>query len=80
MRDYEKEYAKYHSKPDQKKRRAGRNKARALMIKKGRASKGDGKDVDHKNGNAKDNSKKNLRVSTKKANRSFPRNSKAGRK
>jgi hypothetical protein len=59
---------------------ASRKAARRIMEKKGAVKKNDGKDVDHKNGNAKDNSKKNLRVSTKKANRSFPRNSKAGRK
>ena len=34
MRDYKSEYKNYHSKPDQKKRRAGRNGARAIMKKK----------------------------------------------
>jgi len=58
---------------------ASRKAARRIMEKNGAVKKNDGKDVDHKNGNPKDNSKKNLRVSTKKANRSFPRNSKAGR-
>lgn len=69
MRNYKEEYAKYHSKPDQKKRRAGRNKARALMIKKGRASKGDGKDVDHKNRNPLNNALSNLRIQSKSTNR-----------
>ena len=68
-RDYKAEYARYHSKPEQKKRRAGRNKARSLMIKAGKAKKGDGKDVDHKNRNPLDNSKSNLRIQSKKANR-----------
>lgn len=79
-RDYKKEYKNYQGKPEQVKKRASRNSARSAMVKAGKASKGDGKDVDHKNGNPKDNSKRNLRVTTKKANRSFPRNSKAGKK
>jgi hypothetical protein len=45
-RDYEQEAA-YHAKPEQKKRRAERNKARRKAIKAGRVAKGDGKEVDH---------------------------------
>ena len=69
-RDYKKEYETYHSKPAQKKRRAGRNRARRIMTMLKRVSKGDGKDVHHKDGNPKNNSKKNLRVESKKTNRS----------
>ena len=69
-RDYQKEYREYHSKPDQKKRRAGRNRARRIMTMLKRVKKGDGKDVHHKDGNPKNNSKKNLRVESKKTNRS----------
>jgi len=79
-RDYKKEYKDYHSKEVQKKKRASRNAARATMAKAGKVTKGDGKDVDHKNGNPKDNKKSNLRVQAKSKNRSFPRNSKAGKK
>ena len=79
-RDYKKEYSKYQGTAEQKKKRASRNSARSAMVKMGKVRKGDGKDVDHKNGNPKDNAKKNLRVTTKRANRSFPRNSKAGKK
>lgn len=68
-RDYAKEYRDYHAKPDQKKRRAGRNKARSLMEKAGRVSKGDGKDIDHKNMDATDNRMSNLRVQPKSVNR-----------
>ncbi len=79
-RDYKKEYKNYQGKPEQVKKRASRNSARSAMVKAGKVRKGDGKDIDHKNGNPKDNSKRNLRVTTKKVNRSFPRNSKAGKK
>lgn len=72
-RNYKREYKSYHAKPAQKKRRAQRNTARAKMVKAGRARKGDGKDVDHKNRNTADNSTKNLRVVSKSKNRSFAR-------
>lgn len=75
-RNYKAEYAKYHAKPKQKKRRAQRNAARSKMVKVGRARKGDGKDVDHKNRNTADNRSKNLRVVSKTKNRSFSRKKK----
>jgi hypothetical protein len=68
-RDYKKEYASYHAKPEQKKRRAGRNKARALMIKKKGKKALAGKDVDHKDRNPRNNSSSNLRIQSKKTNR-----------
>lgn len=80
MRNYRKEYDNYQGSPEQKKRRASRNAARAKLKKAGVVKKGDGKDVDHKNGNPKDNSRSNLRATSKSKNRSFPRNSKAGKK
>ena len=79
-RDYKREYATYHSKPVQKKRRAARNKSRADAIKKGTAKKGDGKDVDHKDRNPKNNSKKNTRVVSKSKNRSYSRKTKDRKK
>lgn len=69
MRNYKREYANYQGKPEQIKRRAMRNKARRLMIAKGLAKKGDGKDVDHKNRNPMDNSLSNLRIQSKAKNR-----------
>ena len=48
-RNYEKEYDEYHAKPEQKKRRAERNRDRAAAIKSGKVRKGDNKEVDHKN-------------------------------
>lgn len=46
-RNYKKEYADFHGKPEQVKKRAERVKARRIMEKEGAAHKGDGKDVDH---------------------------------
>lgn len=79
-RDYSKEYENYQGKPDQKKKRASRGRARYKLMKKGRVRLGDGKDVDHKNTNANDNSLGNLRVQSKSANRSYPRTKTAGKK
>jgi hypothetical protein len=79
-RDYRSEYDSYQGKPEQIKKRAMRNAARRKLVSEGKVHKGDGKDVDHKNGNANDNSRSNLRVQSKASNRSFPRNSKAQRK
>lgn len=47
VRNMRREYDEYHAKPEQKKRRAQRNAARAEAIKDGRVSKGDGKEVHH---------------------------------
>ena len=68
-RNYKEEYKDFHSKPDQKKRRAGRNAARRKMAAAGKVKKGDGKDVHHKDGNTLNNKKKNLRVESKSKNR-----------
>lgn len=68
-RDYAKEYREYHAKPEQIKRRASRNQARSLMIKKHGKAKLKGKEVDHKNFNARDNRASNLSIMSKKANR-----------
>jgi hypothetical protein len=72
-RNYKEEYDNYHSKPEQKKRRAKRNAARRKLEKEGKVSKGDGKDVDHKNRSTLSNSKSNLRVKSKSSNRSYSR-------
>lgn len=79
-RNYRKEYDNYQGTEQQKKNRASRNAARRKLAAGGAVKKGDGKDVNHRNGNPKDNSRKNLSVTTKSANRSFPRNSRAGKR
>lgn len=53
-RDYKKEYAKYHGKPSQIKRRSSRNKARRKL------KAPCGSDVHHKDGNPNNNSRSNL--------------------
>lgn len=68
-RNYKKEYREYHAKPEQIEHRSNRNKARRLMIKEGRVRKGDGREVDHKNGNPKDNRRSNLQIMSRRANR-----------
>jgi len=68
-RDYEKEYKEHGGTEEQKKRRAARNKARRFMERNGRASKGDGKEVDHKDFNPENNSPSNLRMVSRETNR-----------
>lgn len=70
---------KYNGSEEQKKRRAQRNAARRKMEKTGAVRKGDGKDVDHRNKNTSNNSRSNLRVRSKSANRADNRGT-GGRK
>lgn len=70
-RDYKREYAIYHGKPEQIKRRAQRNKSRRALARQGLVSKGDGKDVHHKNNNVFDQKRGNLSVISKSKNRSM---------
>lgn len=79
-RDYKTEYDKYHSSDKAKKKRAENNAARRKMEKAGKVSKGDGKDVAHKNDRTSDNRMSNLSVQSPSKNRSFARNKNAGRK
>lgn len=82
VRNYKQEYATAKrrkevaagSNGENAKRKAARRKLQKAGVKV------KGKDVAHKNNNAKDNSRKNLAVQPKSQNRSFPRNKKAGRK
>jgi len=78
-RNYRKEYDNYHADSTQKKKRASRNAARGALMTSGSVRKGDGIDVDHKNGNPLDNRAINLKAKPKSTNRSFPRNKKAGK-
>jgi hypothetical protein len=70
-------YPAYAQKPDVIKKRAERNKARAIMERAGLVHKGDGKDVDHKTPVSKGGKtvRGNLRVKSASANRSYDRKS-----
>ena len=63
------ENQRYGSKPGQKKNRAARNTARRRLIRSGVKKKGDGKDVHHKDGNPRNNSRSNLTVVSRSSNR-----------
>lgn len=76
-RNYKREYENYDGTEAVKKKRAERNRARRMMMEKGLAKKGDGKDVHHtkalsKGGNYKDG----LKVVDAGSNRSFDRDAK----
>jgi hypothetical protein len=75
-RDYKKEYAKYHSRPEQIENRTARTTARRQANAAGVTHKGDGKDIDHKVPLSKggSNAKSNQRVVSQGTNRSFARN------
>lgn len=60
---------KYNSKPESKKDRASRNKARREAEREGKVRKGDGKDIDHVDHNPRNNKKSNQRVVSKSTNR-----------
>ena len=60
----------YHASKEQKKRRAQRNKARRQAIREGRVKKYSKKDVHHKDKNTANNKKSNLRILSRKKNRS----------
>tara|TARA_R110002020_G_scaffold114998_1_gene264507 strand:- start:135 stop:353 length:219 start_codon:yes stop_codon:yes gene_type:complete len=63
------DYSKYHKSPRMKQERAARNRNRKKAEKGGLVRKGDGKHVDHKDGNPRNNSSKNLRVVSGRQNR-----------
>jgi hypothetical protein len=68
-RDYKAEYSKFQSSTASKRDRASRNKVRRAAERSGRVRKGDGKDIDHRNGNPRDNRSGNLRVVSRSYNR-----------
>jgi hypothetical protein len=69
-RNYRQEYDRYHSRPEQRRNRASRNKARRLMIKKHGRQALENQDIDHVDGDPTNNSMQNLKITTKKYNRS----------
>ena len=73
-RNYKRE-RELQSTPRELARNAARKKARRKLEAAGKVKKGDGKDVDHKDGNPRNNKRSNLRVQTKAKNRSVARTS-----
>ncbi len=78
-RNYKQEYERYQGTPEQKRRRAMRNKVRRQMIREGRVTKGSGFDIHHRDGNPMNTDRSNLVVQHSSQNRSFARD-KNGRK
>ncbi len=70
-RDYRKEYDDYHSK--HLKDNNARHRVRYDAEKAGRVKVGDGKDIDHRDNNPRNNSSSNVRVIPRAANLSRPR-------
>ena len=75
LRDYEREYKRFQSSRKAKRDRAARNKARRQAMREGRVHRGDDKEVDHRDSNPQHNSSSNLRVVSRKFNRSRKENS-----
>lgn len=69
------EYQKFQSSTSAKKDRASRNSARRSAIRKGTVRVHDGKVIDHRNSNPRDNRSSNLRVMSKSANAGRKENS-----
>jgi putative SOS response-associated peptidase YedK len=68
---------KYQAQPEQVKNRVARNAARRKLMREGKVSKGDGKDVAHKVAFDKGGTNKSgLRVESASKNRSFKRDNK----
>ncbi len=72
-RNYRKEYDNYHAQPEQREKNAARLRARRLMVKNGKVKPFDDMDVHHKDNNPLNNEEENLKVTTKKWNRTEPR-------
>jgi hypothetical protein len=72
-RDYQAEYKRFHGKPEEIKKRAQRNAARADMVREYGKGALSGKDIDHKRAirHGGGNGKSNLRVSSVHRNRGW---------
>lgn len=75
LRDYAREYRRFQSSKKAKKDRAARNKARRQALREGRVHRGDGKSIDHKDSNPRNNAKSNLRVMSRSRNAGRKENS-----
>ena len=69
-RNYRKEYDNYHGSARQRARRSARNKARRAMVEAHGRGAVAGMDVVHKDRNPLNNTKQNLRIASRRSNRS----------
>ena len=69
------EYSKFQSSAKARAERSARTVARKKANNSGRTSKGDGKEIDHRNSNPMDNRPSNLRVVSRSTNRGKTENS-----
>lgn len=72
---YRHEYQKFQSSDKAIKDRSARNSARRSAMKSGLVHKGDGREIDHKNSNPRDNRSDNLRAVSRTTNRGKKENS-----
>ncbi len=70
---HRKAQAKFQRKPEEVQKRENRNLARLTLEREGKAKKGDGKDVMHRNGSALDNRPTNWLLGSRHKNRSYKR-------
>ena len=77
LRDYVREYRRFQSSKKAKRDRASRNNARRKALREGRVHQGDNLEVDHIQGlsSGGSNSRDNIRVVSRKFNRSRKQNS-----
>lgn len=76
---YRHQYQKWGGTEEAKKDRASQNAARRYATHRGLVHKGDGKSVDHKNSNPRDNRTSNLRVLSRSENAGRRENSRKKR-
>lgn len=68
-RNYRREYLLFQSSTKSKKDRASRNKVRRQLLRSGRVTKGDNRDAHHVDGNPRNNSSRNVRITSRRYNR-----------
>lgn len=74
---HRKAQAIYQDSPLEVKKRENRNLARKTLEREGKAAVGDGKDVEHRDGDALNNKPKNWHLGSRHKNRSYKRDEKA---
>ena len=63
------DYTRFHKSPRMKQERALRNKNRRAALRTGIVRKGDSRQIDHRDGNPRNNTPNNLRVVAARRNR-----------